>query len=293
MKILLTGVTGFVGSHLATYLIDKGHFVCGLIRQPINDEILLSRLNKVSLYLFEENSLIDLIAKIKPDVVIHLASLYLTTHSYDQIDDLIKSNVVFPTKLLEAMSLNNVTKLINTGTSWQHYNSAEYDPVNLYAATKQAFDDIIKYYTSAKGFSCITLKLFDTYGPNDTRGKLISLLDKLAQKNETLLMSPGEQMIELTHIYDVCASYLAAIKLIDKKDPNSNECYGVSSNEKYKLRALVDIYEKTNNVKLNIKWGERPYREREVMDLCKNLQNIPKWEAKISLFEGLKIGNRV
>lgn len=293
MNILLTGVTGFVGSNLATYLIEQGHFVCGLIRKPINDEILLSRLNKVSLYLFEEDSLIDLIAEIKPDIVIHLASLYLTTHSYEQIDDLIKSNILFPTKLLEAMSLNNVTKLINTGTSWQHFNSAEYDPVNLYAATKQAFDDIIKYYTSAKGFSCITLKLFDTYGPNDTRGKLISLLDKLAQKNEALLMSAGEQMIELTHINDVCASYLAAIELIDKKDPNSNECYGVSSNEQYKLRALVDIYEKANNVKLNIKWGERPYRDREVMDLCKNLQNIPKWEAKISLFEGLKIDNRV
>lgn len=293
MNILLTGVTGFVGSNLATYLIEQGHFVCGLIRKPINDEILLSRLNKVSLYLFEEDSLIDLIAEIKPDIVIHLASLYLTTHSYEQIDDLIKSNILFPTKLLEAMSLNNVTKLINTGTSWQHFNSAEYDPVNLYAATKQAFDDIIKYYTSAKGFSCITLKLFDTYGPNDTRGKLISLLDKLAQKNEALLMSAGEQMIELTHINDVCASYLAAIELIDKNNPNSNECYGVSSNEKCNLRSLVDIYEKTNNVKLNIKWGERPYREREVMDLCNNLQNIPKWEAKISLSEGLKISNRV
>ncbi|WP_421237218.1 NAD-dependent epimerase/dehydratase family protein [Aeromonas jandaei] len=293
MRVLLTGVTGFIGSHLATYLSAKGHMVFGLIRKPIEDDNLLARLNTINLCHFNEDTLVDLMAEIKPDIVIHLASLYLTVHSYNQIDNLISSNITFPTKLLEAMSANNVTKFINTGTSWQHYNSASYDPVNLYAATKQAFDDIIKYFTSAKGFSCITLKLFDTYGPNDTRGKLISLLDSLAQNNETLSMSAGEQTIELTHIYDVCAAYLAAIELIDKKDPNSNECYGVFSNENYKLRELVEIYEKANDVKLNIKWGEKPYREREVMNLCKSLQNIPKWEAKISLFEGLKIGNRV
>ncbi|HHQ4645885.1 TPA: NAD-dependent epimerase/dehydratase family protein [Aeromonas veronii] len=293
MRVLLTGVTGFIGSHLATYLSAKGYVVFGLIRKPIEDDNLLARLNTINLCHFNEDTLVDLMAEIKPDIVIHLASLYLTVHSYNQIDNLISSNVTFPTKLLEAMSANNVTKLINTGTSWQHYNSVSYDPVNLYAATKQAFDDIIKYFTSAKGFSCITLKLFDTYGSNDTRGKLISLLDSLAQNNETLSMSAGEQTIELTHIDDVCAAYLAAIELIDKKDPNLNECYGVFSNENYKLRELVEIYEKANDIKLNIRWGEKPYREREVMDLCKNLQNIPKWEAKISLFEGLKIGNRV
>lgn len=293
MRILITGVTGFVGSHLATYLSDKGHLIYGLIRKPIQDKSLLSKLNKVSLCLFHEDSLVDLVSEIKPDIVIHLASLYLTVHYYEQIDDLIKSNITFPTKLLEAMSVNNVTKLINTGTSWQHYNSASYEPVNLYAATKQAFDDVIKYYTSAKYFSCITLKLFDTYGPDDKRGKLISLLDKLSKTKEGLSMSAGEQIVELTHIDDVCAAYLAAIELIDEKDAGSNDCYGVSSNEKYNLRTLVEIYEKANNVNLDIKWGGRPYREREVMDLCNNLPNIPKWEAKISLSEGLKIGNRV
>lgn len=293
MRILITGVTGFVGSHLATYLSGKGHLIYGLIRKPIQDKSLLSKLNKVSLCLFHEDSLVDLVAEIKPDIVIHLASLYLTVHSYEQIDDLIKSNITFPTKLLEAMNVNNVTKLINTGTSWQHYNSASYEPVNLYAATKQAFDDVIKYYTSAKYFSCITLKLFDTYGPDDKRGKLISLLDKLSKTKEGLSMSAGEQIVELTHINDVCAAYLAAIELIDEKDAGSNDCYGVSSNEKYNLRTLVEIYEKANNINLDIKWGGRPYREREVMDLCNNLPNIPKWEAKISLSEGLKIGNRV
>lgn len=293
MRILITGVTGFIGSHLASYLVDNNYVVFGLIRKPIEDEYLLSRLNNVSLFTFDEDSLVDLISKIKPDIVIHLASLYLTTHSYEQIDDLIKSNITFPTKLLEAMSINNVTKLINTGTSWQHYNSSSYDPVNLYAATKQACDDIIKFYTSGKGFSCVTLKLFDTYGPDDTRNKLISLLDKCSQIKQSLSMSPGDQIVSLTHVYDVCAAYLTAINVVNNTNRGESFFYGVRSNEECSLKELVKKYEIANGVTLDIRWGEKPYRDREVMTLCQNLLNIPHWTPVIKLSEGLKIENRM
>jgi len=292
MKVLLTGVTGFVGTHLANFLIKKGYSVYGLIRKPIIDQGISSRLTNVKLYLFDDKNLISVISEIKPDLVIHLASLYLTSHQYEQIGELINSNVSFPAKLLEAMSVNNITKFINTGTSWQHYNSSSYEPVNLYAATKQAFDDIVKYYTSAKGFACITLKLFDTYGPNDTRGKLISLLDKLSCSNDSLSMSQGEQVVELTHISDVCSAYQVAIDMISKLQAGDNYSYGVDSNSRLRLKDLVTEYERVNCVKLNIKWGERPYRDREVMQPCNNLNNIPGWEPSISLSYGLNKANR-
>ncbi|MGL5672109.1 MAG: NAD-dependent epimerase/dehydratase family protein [Plesiomonas shigelloides] len=292
MRVLLTGVTGFVGSHLATYLSEKGHVVFGLIRKPIEDENLLARFNNVSLCHFNEESLVALMAEMKPDIVIHLASLYLTVHAPDQIDDLIKSNITFPTKLLEAMNVNNIKKFINTGTSWQHYNSSNYEPVNLYAATKQACDDIVKFYTSAKGFSSITLKLFDTYGPEDNRGKLISLLDRLSNTQEHLAMSPGEQIVELTHVDDVCAAYLMAIELVMEMKSGEARSFGVDSNSRIKLIDLVTEYERVNEVKLNIKWGDRPYREREVMQPCDNLNNIPGWKPLIPLTYGLNKENR-
>lgn len=290
---MLTGVSGFVGSHLAQYLNERGFSVYGLIRKPIQNVELASRLSNIDLRVFTDADLTDIVADIKPDLVIHLASLYLTVHNFDQIDSLIQSNITFPTKLLEAMTANNVTKLINTGTSWQHYNSAQYDPVNLYAASKQAFEDIIKYYISIKKISCITLKLFDTYGPNDNRGKLISLLDKLSMSKEALAMSPGEQFIEITHIEDVCSAYLAAISLIDTMDLGICNSYGVFSNNFIRLKELVSEYERANNTTLNIKWGEREYREREVMNPCDNLKRIPGWEPKVQLCTGLKMNSRV
>lgn len=125
-----------------------------------------------------------MVENINPDIVIHIASLTSVTHDYSTIENLLRSNIEFPTKLLEAMEVAGVKKFINTGTTWQNYNSADYEPVNLYAATKQAFEDILKYYIFAKGFSSITLRLFDTYGPNDTRKNLYHyLIDWLRLKN--------------------------------------------------------------------------------------------------------------
>ena len=293
MKILLTGVTGFVGSHLAQYLYERDFSVYGLIRKPIENENLASRLCSIQLRVFTEENLIDIIADIKPDLVIHLASLYLTVHNYQQIENLIQSNITFPTKLLEAMCANSVTKFINTGTSWQHYNSAEYEPVNLYAATKQAFDDIVKFYISAKEFSCVTLKLFDTYGPDDSREKLISLLDCISITQERLGMSPGEQIAEFSHIDDVCFAYFKAIELLMEMNPGESSTFGVDSDSRVTLRELVSKYELINNVCLNISWGDKPYRDREVMVPCTNLENIPGWSANVSLDYGLNIKNRL
>ena len=67
------------------------------------------------------------------------------------------SNITFGTQLVEAMVANGCYQFVNTGTSWQHYENDEYNPVNLYAATKQAFEDILRYYVETSALRVITL----------------------------------------------------------------------------------------------------------------------------------------
>ncbi|WP_120806410.1 NAD(P)-dependent oxidoreductase [Yersinia sp. IP36721] len=287
MKVLITGVSGFIGSNVARYLKEKGFEVFGLMRREINEEEKSKKLSGIQLEVFNDNNLCSLVKNINPDVVIHIASLTSASHNYELIDDLLRSNIEFPTKLLEAMELSGVRRFINTGTTWQNYGSAEYEPVNLYAATKQAFEDIIKYYVCAKKFCSISLRLFDSYGPNDPRMKLIPLLDRLAETNESLDMSEGIQEIELVHIHDICRAYEAAIGQIKNEQQGSSKIYCVSAKRKMSLRSLVELYEKVNNVALNINWGARPLREREVMKICTNLTTIPGWYPIVSLEDGL------
>ena len=116
------------------------------------------------------------------------------------------------------MVLTSVPYFINTGTYWQHYvrsESSTYSPSCFYAATKQSFQDIIKYYTDSNLIKSITLKLFDTYGPVDLR-KDITILSEAQQNNNKIAMTSGEQLIDLVYITDVVRAYLSFIERILK-----------------------------------------------------------------------------
>jgi nucleoside-diphosphate-sugar epimerase len=221
--------------------------------------------------------------------VFHLASLFLSQHDAKDVESLIHSNVLFGNQLLEAMRVNEVSRLINTGTSWQHYNNEEYNPVCLYAATKQAFEAILEYYVQACGIKAITFKLFDTYGPNDPRPKLFHLLKKAAASGESLNMSAGEQLIDLVHIEDVIDAYLIAAQRLLNDKVLAHESYAVSSKKPLPLKKLVETFSTATGQNVKVNWGARPYRFREVMTTWRYGISIENWQPKVSLDNGLKM----
>lgn len=286
---LVTGGTGFIGSNLIKGLISTGWIVHAIIRQKSDPKALAKCVNKITLHEHDGSteSLVKILAISKPDVVFHLASLFLSGHTPKDITPLIQSNVLFSTQLVEAMNENGVKNLVNTGTSWQHYENKDYSPVNLYAATKQAFEAILQYYVEAKSIKVITLKLFDTYGPNDPRPKLFHLLERVAKTQEPLAMSPGEQLIDLVHVDDVVNAYLLAAKRLMDGLVTQHEGYGVSSGHPIPLKELVSVYEKATNTKLPIQWGGRHYREREVMATWTEYNLLHGWIPSVALLDGI------
>ena len=157
----------------------------------------------------------------KFDGIIHLASLFLAGHKPEDIKGLVESNVLFGTQLLEASVKSEVPWFINTGTFWQHYKNKKYSPVNLYAATKQAFEDIAEYYIETSPINFVTIKLSDTFGPDDTRSKVFNLWSKISRTNETLDMSPGGQIIEINYVENIVDGYMKMTELLSSKDKNS------------------------------------------------------------------------
>ncbi|SMD34354.1 Nucleoside-diphosphate-sugar epimerase [Reichenbachiella faecimaris] len=287
--ILVSGYTGFVGSHLVRVLVERKNDVHVIVRpeSSLSDE---SWLEKISVYEYNQDiyDLADYMRNNSVEVVIHLASLFIAEHKTEDINKLIDSNIRFGTHILEAMKLADVSKIINTGTSWQHYNNLPYNPVCLYAATKEAFETLVEYYHQAKSISVITLKLFDTYGENDQRPKLINLLNKFSREGVELEMSAGEQLIDLVYIHDVIEAYqLATNRILDETKP-INESFAVSSGTQISLRELVAQFEEITGKRLNIQWGKRSYREREVMIPWLNYETLPGWQPKVSLKDGLK-----
>ncbi len=191
---------------------------------------------------------------------------------------------------MECAAQAKVKWFINTGTFWQHYEDKKYSPVNLYAATKQAFESIAQFYWETNQIKFCTLKLSDTFGSGDTRQKIFNLWQKIAETGECLEMSPGEQIIDISHIDDIISAFALLAKHLNNNHPEvkNGDIFAVKANERYTLKELAVLFEKATNQKLNINWGGRPYRAREVMEPWKEGKVIPEFSQKKTLKQYIK-----
>jgi nucleoside-diphosphate-sugar epimerase len=290
MKLLITGATGFIGQNLIKNLMSHNINIHIVVRQ--NSDISNFSEN-ISVFKYDEkiDSLIYYFENEKFDGVIHLASLFLATHNNSDISNLINSNIKFGTELLEASVKSNVKWFLNTGTFWQNYENEDYNPVNLYAATKEAFENIAKFYTQTSNLIFTTIKLNDTFGANDTRNKVFNLWYKIFKNDEVLGMSAGNQIIDISYIDDVTNAYSTMIDNLNKDDKSiyNHKTFVVTNNQKPTLKELSKIFEDVIDNKLKINWGDREYRHREVMQPFSQGITVPNWKQQYSLKDAITI----
>jgi CDP-paratose synthetase len=287
MSILITGASGYIGKEFVRSLSDVYNIVV-LVRESSDIEQLKNFNCKIEKFV-NFKDIDDVFEKNDISGVVHFASNVVVEHTKEDIDNILDSNIKYGTYLLEASKNCSVKWFINTGTFWQNFESKAYNPVNLYAASKEAFEDIARYYTQTSDLIFTTIKLNDTFGPNDVRSKIFNLWDTYSKSAETLDMSKGEQIIDISYIDDVINAFKIMIENL--QDANSskynNKSYVVSSNERMSLKELAKLFENVTGRELNINWGGRPYREREVMLPLENCELVPKWKQKYTLKEAI------
>jgi nucleoside-diphosphate-sugar epimerase len=285
---LITGITGFIGSNLARRLIAEGWEVHGLVRSDSRFNLIWDLKDNIQLHVMDgkTETLLRIIAQSKVESVFHLASLFLATHTSKDVLPLIQSNVGFGAQLLEAMAVNGVHKMVNAGTAWQNFNSEPYNPICLYAATKQAFQDVARFYSETTPIKILHLKFHDTYGPGDPRKKLFYVLRQAVRESKVLEMSPGDQYCDLVYIDDAVRALIHAEGLLSPQGP-SEQVYSASSGNPIQLKAVVRAYESVIGRELSILWGRRPYRPRETMSPTVSAPTLPGWSPKVQLADGL------
>ncbi len=176
---LITGVTGFVGSHLAEFLLGKGEEVFGTCRwrspreniQHIQENITL-----VNCELRDAESCYQVIKKVKPDVIYHLAAQSYVPVSFTQPADTIETNVIGTINLLEAVRKEGIDPIIHICSSSEVYGNptkeevpmSEKTPLRPYSqyGVSKAGEDLIAYqYWLCYGLKTIRTRMFTHTGP--------------------------------------------------------------------------------------------------------------------------------
>lgn len=284
----MTGATGYIGSHVLKYLLSKGWEIHVVADPKFGYANIEDVLPEIDLFEYEGDiaSLCEYFKEKKADVVFHLAAAVITNYKLEQVPILIQSNIQFGTEILEAMKSSETKLIVSTGSYWQNYNSDSYNPVDLYAATKEAFEKIVQYYVDAFGIRHINLRLFDVYGEDDKRPKLWNALRDIAGTDQHIAVSPGEQLLDLIHITDVCTAYEAAYTLLVNNQSLINEIYGVRTGVTYTLKDAITVLEKSLRKNINADFGVKNYKDREVMLPYDKYNYLPNWKALVTLQDG-------
>lgn len=292
--ILLTGGTGFVGSHLLEKLLNLNKKVILLKRSYSNTWRINEFLSNENLILkdTDKENICDIFSQFDIEGIFHLATFFQRVHETEAVLEMIKSNITFPTELLENSINNNVKFFINTGTCHE-YNTdnppisenSQIEPFNLYASTKIAFEDLLNFYSQKYDLNCTTLKLFTPYGSKDNENKITPYLIINSIKKEDILIKSPNKKLDFVYVEDVVDSYIATMNNISKL--NEYNSFNIGTGIGTTLIEVLEIIEDNLGKNENVSYGN--LEDDQVWCSNEKIKSILGWEPKTKLDEGIKL----
>ena len=224
-------------------------------------------------------SVVAAIEDLHPTRIFHLATHFVGVHKPEDISALVKGNVEFGTAVAEGASRSGAV-LIYTASAWQRFRGSQ-SSVSLYAALKESFSDVLTYYEEVEGTRVQQVFLFDTYGPSDMRGKLVSRLLRAARDDLPVTLGSPGKLINLTHADDVVSGLvLSASSLPLRRD------WVIRAQESVTLAELVDLVSTVSGRKLAVEWNPDLDRPREMFEEWRFGEVVPL-TCRTSLVDGL------
>ena len=292
--VILTGGTGFVGSHILEKLLKLNKKVILLKRSFSNTWRIDEFIGNENLILknIDKENLNDIFNQYNIECIFHLASNAQRGIDLDTITSMINSNITFPTKLLETSVNNNVKFFINTGSVYEYQlnqppisERTKIKPFNLYASTKIAFEDILKFYSNDYDLNCSTLKLFTPYGPKDNENKIIPYLIINSIKKENILVKSPNKTLDLIYVDDVVDCYISLMNNILKF--KKYETFNVGTGIGTSIKDVLELIEHNVGKNNNVNFGD--LEDHQVWCTNNKIKKKLNCNPKIKLNEGIKI----
>ncbi len=276
MKVLITGITGFVGSHLADFLLTKDDIqLYGIERwrsRTENIEHIKSRLKIVECDIRDASSVRKIVSEIKPDRIFHLAAQSFVPTSWSAPAETISTNVLGELNIFEAVKETNINPRIQVAGSSEEYGAVKPEdvpikesvplcPLSPYGVSKVGQDLLGYQYFMSYGMHIVRTRGFNHTGPR--RGEVFaeSNFAKQIAEIEKGLIKPVvhvgnlEAKRDYTDVRDMVKGYWLAL---EKGEPG--EVYNICSGKAYSIRAVLDILIALSRKKVEI--VQKPERMR-------------------------------
>ena len=281
-NILITGSSGFIGKNISIYL-SKNHNIFSFDRK-----IQKKKIKNIKSFLYPKSikDYVVFFKKYKIDIVIHNAGYFVKEHKTQDINKLIDVDIKKTLYLFEASKFANVKNIISFGSYYQFCSSdAKFSPVNLYACTKQTIFTVAQHYLNNHNISHLQLILFDTYGKNDKRKKIINILLKINKRQKFIITSPSSKMYPL-YIDDVCRAVNHSIKYMFKKKKSFNKQFSIKSSKSIKVSELVNKIAKIRKINIkNFLTYKKEINNKKM--IISRIPRLPLWKPKYKFSEGI------
>ena len=306
-KILVTGISGFAGNYLARKLLDRGYnkiYGTYLSEKSIGSLFgISSQLELFQLDLMDSKTVYEVINKIKPDYVYHLAAIASSVQSFKEPNFVITNNISSQLNLLEAvrkLGLSSRVMVISSAEVYGKVNPVDLPidentplkPANPYAVSKLTQDFMGLQYNIAYNIDIIRVKPFNHIGPGQSEqfstsafAKKIAEIEK-GKSEPVLSVGNLEAKRDFTNVEDMVWAY---ILLMEKG--KSGDVYNIGSGKAYKMSEILNMMLSFSSAKIKVETDLNLLRPSDNPELiCDNtkIHKVTGWVAKIPLEATLK-----
>ena len=297
-RVLVTGASGFIGSHLVRRLLADGvetHVLTSTVSSVLGVRLVDIR-DQITVH---EGSLADrcamdaVVEAARPTHVFHLGAYTHVGKSWHRVDECVQTNVQGTANLLQSLDGTGYVRFLNVGTS-EIYGDIEVPfqedkpvhPVSPYAATKYAAESLCRVFHDGHGWPIVMVRPFNAYGPRQTVDRIIPEVIIRSLRGQPLKMTQGRQTREFNFVEDIADGMVRAMLVPGVEGELFNICCG----EDVSIRTVTETILNLLGNPVKADFGALPDRPTEIWVMRGDNSRARErlgWKPNTSLEEGL------